>query len=173
MTKATFSSTTYYHAARSPRGTEERKPDPLFREPDPCLAIFGGYLIASDSTEFLHHVIVTQGGGLAALADDLEYKLVASRIRRQPGAEKAGLITFARPEQGMKQLYELATAEETKNRLARTSENNPFLRVLHTALKDNPLPPFAVIAKYLAPAGGLMTNDESGFHYLGFSLKRK
>ena len=40
-------------------------------------------------------------------------------------------------------------------------------------LKDNPLPAFSVLAKYFAPGGGMMVNDETGIHYMTFTLKRK
>ena len=37
----------------------------------------------------------------------------------------------------------------------------------------DPLPPFPVLAQYLAPGGGMLTSDETGIHYTGFVLKRK
>jgi hypothetical protein len=73
----------------------------------------------------------------------------------------------------MKLLYDLATSETTKQNLARQAENNEFFKRLDDTLKKNPLPPFKVLAKYLAPAGAMMTQDETGFHYMSFGLKRK
>jgi hypothetical protein len=79
----------------------------------------------------------------------------------------------------MKLLYELATSDNTKKNLARQAENNPsplgkdFFKRLDDTLKEHPLPPFKVLAKYLAPAGAMMTQDETGFHYMSFALKRK
>jgi hypothetical protein len=172
LQKATFGSATYYHAPDA-MGPRKPQPDSLIRRPDPCLAILGDYLMVTDSSEFLHHVIVTQSGGLPALAGELDYKLMASRIRRQPGGDKPGLIMFARPEQALRQMYDLATAEDVRKRLTRQAENNQFFRAIDGALQKNPLPPFSTLEKYLAPAGGLMTNDESGLHYMGFALKRK
>ncbi len=43
---------------------------------------------------------------------------------------------------------------------------------LRDALEKHPLPPFAVIKKYLAPTGGVMVNEPTGFHYTGFGLRR-
>ena len=57
--------------------------------------------------------------------------------------------------------------------LAAGAQDNPFLQTLNQALEDNPLPPFAVIRKYLAPTGSILRSDDSGFHYIGFSLRRK
>jgi hypothetical protein len=73
----------------------------------------------------------------------------------------------------MKMLYELAQAEDTKKLLESNTENNRFLQVVDKALKDNPLPPFTVISKYLAPGGGFLVSDETGFHYASFQLRRK
>jgi hypothetical protein len=44
---------------------------------------------------------------------------------------------------------------------------------LNQALSQNPLPPFAVLAEYMAPAGGMIVNDETGIHYMTFTLKRQ
>jgi hypothetical protein len=82
-------------------------------------------------------------------------------------------LSFDQPEEGMRLLYDLATSENVRERLATAAEGNRALEALDRALKDNPLPPFAVIAKFLAPGGSLLTNDETGFHYTSFTLKRR
>jgi hypothetical protein len=133
----------------------------------------GDYLVLTDSTECLHHAILTQSDSSQSLLNQLDYKLITSKIRRQPGGDSPGLITFDRPEEGLRLMYEMATSDDVHQRLAARAENNAFFRTLQTALKDHPLPPFSVIAQYLAPGGGLLTNDETGFHYTGFSLRRE
>jgi hypothetical protein len=40
-------------------------------------------------------------------------------------------------------------------------------------LERNPLPPFSTLAKYIAPAGTAIINDDTGIHYVSFSLRRK
>jgi hypothetical protein len=57
--------------------------------------------------------------------------------------------------------------------LAEQGANNPLFKSLDQALKDNPLPPFSVLAQYLSPGGGMMVNDETGIHYSTFTLKRE
>ena len=143
------------------------------RRPDPAFALVGDYLLLTDSTDLLKHVIATKKDGSQALASQLEFKLIASKIRRQPGGEKPGLLSFTRPEEGMRLLYDLATSETTRERLASGAEGNQALGALDKALRDHPLPPFAVIAKYLAPGGSLLTNDETGFHFTSFTLRRE
>jgi hypothetical protein len=151
----------------------EDQPRPNLRQPEGCICILGDYLILCDSSTALHQCIVTSNDPKTSLANELDFKLIAGKIKRQVGGETAGLVSFSRPEQGMRFLYDMALGEDAKRFLERRSEDNPFLRGVDQALKDNPLPPFSVLAKYLAPSGGMMTADETGFHYMTFTLKRK
>jgi hypothetical protein len=168
-----FGGITYYAAVQGSDENRNRPERPLMRRPDPAFALVGDYLLLTDSTDLLKHVIATKKDGSQALASQLEFKLIASKIRRQPGGEKPGLLSFTRPEEGMRLLYDLATSGTTRERLASGAEGNQALGVLDKALRDHPLPPFAVIAKYLAPGGSLLTNDETGFHYTSFTLRRE
>jgi hypothetical protein len=168
-----FGGVTYYAAAQGSDEDRNRRERPLMRRPDPAFALVGDYLLLTDSTDLLKHVIATKKDGSQALASQLEFKLIASKIRRQPGGEKPGLLSFTRPEEGMRLLYDLATSETIRERLASGAEGNQALGALDKALRDHPLPPFAVIAKYLAPGGSLLTNDETGFHFTSFTLRRE
>ena len=69
--------------------------------------------------------------------------------------------------------YDLANAENTRKRLSEQAEQNRFFGSLNQALKDNPLPPFDVLAEYMAPGGGMLVNDDTGIHYTTFTLKRQ
>jgi hypothetical protein len=152
---------------------DPNQPDrPALREPDPCVALLDDYLVITDSSAALQAAIAARNDPTRQLANELDYKLIASKIKRQVGGEAPGFVQFARAEQGMRFWYDLASAEDTKRQLARGAENNPFFRDVDQALKDNPLPPFSVLAKYLAPGGGMMVNDETGFHYMSFTLRR-
>jgi hypothetical protein len=51
--------------------------------------------------------------------------------------------------------------------------NNPFFTALVAALRSRSLPPFEVIAKYLAPSGAFMVEEEDGLHYTAFSMRRE
>lgn len=140
--------------------------------PSPCFAVLDDYLIVADRTEFLHKVIVANGDASSSLAKELDFKLIAGKIRRQVGGAKPGMVTFSRPEEQFKVLYEMATGDETRQRLADAAQGNEFFGALDGALQRNELPPFSVIAQYLAPGGGMLVSDETGFHYTGFVLKR-
>jgi len=141
--------------------------------PKPCFAIVGDYLLITDRPGMMEKAIVTTQSPDKSLSENLEYKVIVGRIRRQLDGRKPGLVQFNRPEEGMRNLYEMLGNEENRKRLEESGSDNAFLKNVAQALKDNPLPPFAVISQYLAPGGAVIINDDTGFHYIGFSLKRK
>ncbi len=173
MSRDTFAGVTIYRVpARKPRAKEPPN-RPLIRQPDPAVAIVDDYLLLTDALDLLKQAIVAKSNASQSLADQLEFRLVASKIRSQPGGERASLIAFDRPEEALRLWYEIANAETTRQRLSQGAENNRFFRAVNDALRDHPLPPFAVLARYLAPSGSLLTDDETGLHYTGFTLRRK
>ncbi|MEX2174385.1 MAG: hypothetical protein WD872_08485 [Pirellulaceae bacterium] len=171
--KKYFGGVTYWQAKTADQQPEQGENDePALRRPEPCLAIVGDYLLASDSTAALQAAILASTDSTPRLANELDYKLIASKIKRQVGGDAPGMIQFSRAEEGMRFWYEMAKAEDTKKFLSSRGEGNPLLRDVDRAFKDNPLPPFSVLAKYLAPGGGMMVNDETGLHYMSFTLRR-
>ena len=179
FTKSSFAGITYYSTTLNvPQNNADVNPQGgrvqmSLRAPQPTFAVLGDYLVYSDSAKTLESAIMCQSDESRGLAADLEFKLVASRIRRQEGGAEPGMLVFNRPEEGLRIFYDLLVADETQKTLANQAANNRFFQTIDSALKEHPLPPFAVLAKYLAPGGGMMTNDESGFHYMAFNLKRK
>lgn len=179
--KRTFGGMTYYVFA-DPNDPNRRRVDGEanrervrleFRSPEGCVGILGDYLVLSDSASLIERCVTAQSDPTRGLASELDYKLIASKIQRQVGGQKPGMLIFNRPEEGMRMLYDLAQAENTRQALASRSDGNPFFRSLNDAVSKNPLPPFAVFAKYLAPGGGMLVDDETGFHYMAFGLRRK
>lgn len=173
LERKTYGGATYYSAPSPGRRRNGGQQDPeIMRVPTPCLAILGDYFLLTDNEKLFEQVVMTKSDASLSLANELDYKLIANKIQRQQGETKAGMISFNRPEEGFRTLYELATASATQSRLAAASENNRAFRALNGALTNNPLPPFAVLARYLAPGGALVTDDETGIHYTAFSLRR-
>ena len=175
MTRDSYGGVTFYRLpAPNQRGRDNENPDEsLIRLPAPCAAILGDYRVRTDSVKFLAHAIVTTSDPSASLASELDFKLIANKIQRHAGERQAGMVSFSRPEENFRSLYELATAPATRTRLSEQAGSNRFFGALDKALTNNPLPPFAVIARYLAPGGGLVTDDETGIHYTAFSLRRE
>jgi hypothetical protein len=168
-----YAGVTIYFGEPPRRRARQMEENQLTRRPDPAMAILGDYLILSDSSQLLKHVITTKEEGSGLLADELEFRLIASKLRRLPGGDAPGMIAFDRPEESLRLIYELANAEATRQQMSNRAERNGFFRVLDGALRDNPLPPFSAIARYLAPGGSLMTSDATGLHYVNFTLRRK
>lgn len=139
----------------------------------PCLGIVGTDLLIADRASAFHRAVVAAGNPSDSLAEALEYKLVASKISRQPGGSRAAMISFNRPEEGMRMVYDLLTADQTREGLRRAAQQSDLLRGLNQALEQNPLPPFAVLQQYLAPGGAVLSDDETGIHYTAFALRRK
>jgi len=169
LTRETYAGKKYLRV--DPPQFREIPPDQ--RPPMPSFGIVGDYLMVTNQASLLEKVIATSAGGSNSLAKELDFKLIASKIKRQAGGATPALVSFNRPEEIMAMLYELAVAENTRTRLASAGENNPFLRSVDQALKENPLPPFAVIRQYLAPGGAMLVDDETGIHYTAFALRRK
>jgi hypothetical protein len=119
----------------------------------------GNCILLTDSEGLIEDCFKTKADPGRSLAEDLEYQLVISRLSRQPGGNNPSMIAFSRPEEQFRLWYEIATADSSKTRL--------------TALVENPLPPFATIAKYLAPAGGIVTDEATGIHYIAFGMRRE
>lgn len=168
--KSSFGGVPYYQQSDANQGPDSDSP--LVRRADPCIAILGEYLLLTDSSKLLHQAIMARSDTSRSLASALDYKLVASKISRLALPNKPCMIRFTRPEKGMQTLYDLAASQEMRDALAAQSETSRFSKALFDALNNNPLPPFPAIAKHLAPGGGLLTDDDSGFHYISFSLRR-
>lgn len=149
----------------------QRDLGPNFRVPSPCLGIIGDCLVITDSLKAYQEAIATHTNE-TGLASSLDFKLIANKVGRQRGGDAPAALQFSRPEEGMRFWYDLALSENTQKRLSEGAEKNRFFGSLNQALKDNPLPPFSVLAEYLAPGGGLLTSDETGIHYMTFTLKR-
>jgi len=163
-----YGSMTYYAFGR-PRRLPGGSPDQVQQL---CVAMLGDDLVIADRPSLMKKAIVTHRTPSGSLAETIDYKLIASRVSRQPGGERPGFFSFNRPDVGMRWMYDMAQAKNTQDMLAKRAEDNPFFRGVNDAMRSHPLPPFSVIEKYLAPAGGFMTNDTSGFHYTTFTMKR-
>ena len=142
-----------------------------FRRPQPCVAIVDDYLMLTGSRNFLEHVINSRSDANVTLANEDDFETVETRIKRHLAGERPSLVHFNRPNKGLKLIYDVVTAESTRERMTLWSEDNPFIRTVNTALNDNPLPDYEEISRFIAPGGGIITDDDTGIHYIGFALK--
>ena len=143
------------------------------RQPEICFTTVDDYAILADSKYMLRQVAACLNGTEPPLVDSLEFQLIIDRITAQLQDRECSAISFARPEESLQLFYELARDPENIDRLRQISEGNGFFKALLAALDKHDLPPFSVIAKYLAPGGGFLVEEETGLHYMSFSLRRE
>lgn len=141
------------------------------QRPRPCFALVGDYLLIGRES-LLEKAIVASQDSRKSLADALDFKLIASKAQRQAGGGLPSLFNFNRPEEGLRFMYGLATADSTRESLTRRGDNSPFLKNLNQALQQNPLPPLSTLEKYVAPGGAVLIDNETGWHYTSFTLRR-
>jgi hypothetical protein len=161
----------YYQAGFNlrPRNRPPDAPPP----PQPCFGILDNYLVFANRRSLYERAIQVAGAPAESLATALDYKVVVSKIGRQAGSKRPGLVTFSRPEENLRFFYDLAGADQTREQVKKRAETSPFLKPLNAALEANPLPPFEVLQRYLAPGGAMIVDDETGLHYTSFALRRK
>jgi len=161
----------YYYAVKMPEPPVTPDGDPL-PLPEPCFAIGRGCLLIADHHPLLQSALSTLEAN-DTLAEALDYKLMAGKLLRETNGGKVGMLSFQRPEESLKYFWDMAVEEQTRKRLARAAENNRFFQTLDGALTEHPLPPFSAVEKYFAPSGGILTNEDTGFHFQSFTLRRK
>ncbi|MCC6125314.1 MAG: hypothetical protein IT426_10155 [Pirellulales bacterium] len=154
----------------APNFPDGREPPPM---PRPCFGIVEDYLVIANQPSIYERVLATAADSTKSLGNELDFKLIASKLERVAGETKPAMLSFDRPEEAMRFLYDLATSDRAKTFLQRQSERNPFFKSLNSSLEKQPLPPFSAIQKYLAPGGSIVVDDETGIHLLNFTLKRQ
>jgi hypothetical protein len=83
------------------------------------------------------------------------------------------MVTFERGDESLRYFYDLAQSERIRGKLKDEAGRKPFFKSINSTLEANPLPPFEVLRQYLAPGGAIITDDETGIHYMDFTLKRR
>jgi hypothetical protein len=162
----TYGGKTYYRFIETRPDPENGPP-----RPRPCVCLLDEYLLISDRQPILERAIKASQTSTESLAIAADFKLIADHARLQCNGAKPAMIAFQRPEEGMRFLYDLLTAEENRRRLRTAAASNRLLERVNKALDDNPLPPFEALRAFLAPAGSVMLDEVNGIHYVSFALK--
>ncbi len=143
------------------------------RTPEICVAVVNDYVLISDSKYMMRQIADCLNKTSTPLTDSIEYQLISDQIAGQLQDKECSAISYARPEESLQLFYELARDPQNRERLRQVSDRNGFFKALLSALEKHELPPFSVIAKYLAPGGGFLVEEETGMHYMSFSLRRE
>jgi hypothetical protein len=141
--------------------------------PQLTMALVDNFLLLADRPSVIEQAVLAQRDAVPRLRDELDYQLMADRLKRQVQSQPPGLLSFERPSEGLRVAYELLQSEDVRQRIHERREQNLFLRAVDEALEQQKFPPFAVIARYLAPSGSLLINEETGIHYIRFTLRRQ
>ena len=143
------------------------------RLPEICFTIFDDCLIVSDSRFMMGEISKCISEPDSRLSETLDFQMISERVTAQLQGKECSALSYARPEESLQLFYELARDEKNIARLREMSKNNGFFKALVDALDKHKLPDFSVIAKYLAPGGGFLVDEETGLHYMSFSLRRE
>lgn len=154
----------------TPQGAPEAS---ALRQPEICVTMIDDYLVISDSRFMMTEITSSLGSPDDQLSQALEFQLIYDRIKAQLQDKPCSALTYARPEESLQLFYELARDPANRDRLRQVSANNGFFKSLLAALDNHKLPDFSIIAKYLAPSGGFLVEEETGLHYMSFGLRRE
>lgn len=143
-----------------------------WRRAAPVAMILGNTLVIADRLSTAERLVMTLNDAEPRLRDELEYKLVVNKLKRF-SSDPPGMVRFERPEKGLEVLYGLLQTEEAREDIHRRRDENPFLATIDDMLQENRFPAFSVLARYFAPGGSAIFNEQTGFHHVLFSLQRQ
>ncbi len=141
------------------------------RRPEPCFMILGDWFIFSDSRKFMERITRANTEALPRLMNVPEYELISSELGGKLDGEKPFLVSFMRASDYFRQIYELASSEDTSRFLRAAGEENVVARKVSEMLRRNELPPFEEFEKYFAPSGTFAYDEPTGMHMGSFTLK--
>ncbi len=140
--------------------------------PMPRWALVDDVFVQSDSEVLLQQFIDAKLGEGERLADQLQYRLVASRINSLTAGRAPSLVMYNNPEQTWRHWYAMATGDRAREFLEGDfASQAPMLPRLREVVENDELPPLETILKYTAPGGAVVYDTETGFHFIAFGFK--
>jgi len=159
----------FYQVIVPERGPGRRRGGP----PELCFGVLENYLVVTTRPSLYLKALATLDTPDESLGKAMDFKLVMSKISDRKGTAKPAAVIFQRPEEGYRVIYTMITGGESRENMRRSAERSGFMRTINSALEANPLPPFSVLERYLAPVGAYIIDDVTGLHYSAFTLRRK
>ena len=136
-----------------------------------CFMLLNDQFVICDSVQALERVVDTDRGDELAMVDDEMFQMVTNKMTRLLGTDMPAALFYSRPAEQIKMWMEIAQSENTRDMMDEAALDNPFVAGMKRAMDDNPLPDFEEIKGYFPPQGAFITDDETGYHFLAFSLK--
>jgi hypothetical protein len=165
----TFGNVTY-HAILPPQLREMEANE---RPAEPFVAIMDGYLFLGGSCKLFEECIAARDGTVDRLVDSEDYARAIEVLGRETAGLTPTLFSVSRYEETVRQWYDLLASEKTRELISENKVDNKFLAALATTLEENELPPFEVLAPYLAPGGAILYDTDNGYHGIGFTLRNE
>jgi len=169
-----FGKSTYY--AILPKGLKDKPEEE--RPANPFVAIMDGYLFVGTSRQQFERCVAARDGTADRLIDSDDYARTSAVIGRETTGTTPVLFTMGRPEESFHQWYDLLATPELREKLGEVNAKgkkirNPVFATLLEMVDTQQLPPFEVIAPYLAPGGGILYDTDTGYHGISFTLRNK
>ena len=152
-----------------------------------CVGLIDDVLIICTNPNFFEAAVDTALGEKPALADSDEFNETTETITKllrndtpgaifyqQPGKTVEYYMELAKSDAGtkaMKSMFDRANRGQSELEEEEQSDEYRFAKGIRRSLEENPLPDFEEIQHLFAPAGGFITNDETGYHIMTFQLK--
>lgn len=141
------------------------------RATQPAFALLGDHIIFCDHPDSLKRIIDTDRGDVTSLLDSPEFQVVMNKMTRLLGTDMPAALLYSRPAEQLRMWFEIANSEGTRGFLETAAEENRYAEGVLRAIEDNPLPDFEEIKHYFPPQGAFVTDDDTGYHMMTFSLK--
>lgn len=165
-----FSGAIYYEMIRPEPPADQ--PQRRRRATSPCVGIIDDTLIIADRESLFKTVAITFAGGLKGLAETDDFNTMFSEMGQLTGGADPVMVRFQRPAERTEAWYEPIRLQQSEESASPPPRRGPFGGLART-LEKHTLPPFEALRKYFPPGGAILTNDDLGLHYTGFTLKRE
>jgi hypothetical protein len=164
-----FGDATYY-AIVPPKLKEIEEEE---RAASPFVAIMDGYLFLGGSCQLFERCVAARDGTVDRMVDSEDYARATDVIGRETSGTTPALFLVSRYEESVHQWYDLLHSEKTRELIDEHKEDNRFLSALADALDQHQLPPFEMLAPYLAPGGAILYDTDTGYHGISFTLRNE
>ncbi len=140
--------------------------------PQLCWGFIDNYLLLSGSPDCFELMIDTYRGDKKPLSEEPRFKETAREMTKLMGTDMPSVIIYSQPKETMRAMLDAARLENT-GQYFDLAPDNDYVQRIRQAMENNPLPEFETIERYFNPSGMFMTNDDTGFHMVGFQLRAK
>lgn len=133
-----------------------------------AFAISKTHFFLTTHLEFLDKILESEGSG--SLAESSDYQKVAAQF-----PANTSLIQYTKADEQIRALWATlksgALADMLRKQMEQSDEMSAFLSGLVDSLDGKNLPDFDAIKQYMAPTGGYAIMNDTGVHFITFTLK--